>query len=427
MKRNSTIFCFVLLLSAQTIWAQYASQNQQGDLDTPYFEASTFYSFDKTDGTPLLRLYLQFVNDNLTFIKNDSGFIAQVQIDVLMSEKDHDFVFNRSFNRDITTSNFALTNSREATNTLETDIPVEPGRYDANIIVMDKNTNKQFNRKLEFTVYTPGLPQKGVSLSDIVFFSRFETDSAGNISSFQPNLTSNFSGAEDNIYAYFNTFTQNSNDSIQIVYKVKDDQGLVVQQNRYGTLASNHFMEHFIRLNRYTFNRTRYSIEISVGVGDNWVVRNNIFSFFWKFAPNTIEDLDLALKQLKYIAPEDSVKYFLKREFDEKRAFFQRYWKRHDPNPDTEVNELMEEYYRRVNFSNQNFSITGVPGWLTDRGRIYIKFGQPDDIERHPFEAESYPYVIWRYYSLQKNFLYIDRTGFGDYVLHPSYYYVEYE
>jgi GWxTD domain-containing protein len=92
-----------------------------------------------------------------------------------------------------------------------------------------------------------------------------------------------------------------------------------------------------------------------------------------------------------------------------------------DPNPNTEKNELMEEYFLRVNIANQNFSTLSQDGWQTDQGRIFIKFGEPDDIERHPFERNSPPFEVWRYYNLRKVFVFLDRTGFGDYYLHPSY------
>ena len=116
----------------------------------------------------------------------------------------------------------------------------------------------------------------------------------------------------------------------------------------------------------------------------------------------------------------------LKEPYPQQLEFFKAFWKSLDPNPQTEKNELMDEYYKRVNYANENFSNMGMEGWRTDRGRILIKFGFPDDIERHPFEAGTYPYEIWRYYDLRKVFLFIDRTGFGDYVLHPNYYDMEY-
>ena len=85
------------------------------------------------------------------------------------------------------------------------------------------------------------------------------------------------------------------------------------------------------------------------------------------------------------------------------------------------MNELMVEYYNRINHANREFSNFNEGGWLSDRGRILVKFGQPDDIERHPFEIDTYPYEIWRFYSLRKIFIFADRTGFGDFRLLPEY------
>ena len=82
----------------------------------------------------------------------------------------------------------------------------------------------------------------------------------------------------------------------------------------------------------------------------------------------------------------------------------------------------MDEYFGRVNISNKEYSTFTNNGWFTDRGRILIKFGHPDDIERHPFELHTNPYVVWRYYALRKIFVFMDRTGFGDCQLHPDYF-----
>ena len=87
-----------------------------------------------------------------------------------------------------------------------------------------------------------------------------------------------------------------------------------------------------------------------------------------------------------------------------------------DPSPGTEENELMDEYYRRVDFSNANFG-TMQQGWQSDRGMVYIILGAPNDIERHPFESDGKPYEIWTYYRINRDFIFVDTTGFGDYRL----------
>jgi hypothetical protein len=76
----------------------------------------------------------------------------------------------------------------------------------------------------------------------------------------------------------------------------------------------------------------------------------------------------------------------------------------------------MDEYYLRVEYANENFS-TNRDGWETDRGRIYVLYGEPTDIERHPFEINSKPYEVWYYDHLNRRFVFVDYTGFGDYEL----------
>jgi GWxTD domain-containing protein len=93
----------------------------------------------------------------------------------------------------------------------------------------------------------------------------------------------------------------------------------------------------------------------------------------------------------------------------ERDNFIEAFWQRRDPTPDTEENEYKEEHYRRIAYANEHFA-AGVPGWRTDRGRIYIMYGKPDTIETHPMggpyqrpasegggSTETYPFEVWRY------------------------------
>ncbi|MGH9805379.1 MAG: GWxTD domain-containing protein, partial [Candidatus Acidiferrales bacterium] len=68
---------------------------------------------------------------------------------------------------------------------------------------------------------------------------------------------------------------------------------------------------------------------------------------------------------------------------EEREQFVEQFWLRRDPTPDTIENESKEEHYRRIAYSNERFA-SGIPGWKTDRGRMYIMHGPPDEIESHP-------------------------------------------
>src|SRR5260221_478388 len=98
---------------------------------------------------------------------------------------------------------------------------------------------------------------------------------------------------------------------------------------------------------------------------------------------------------------------------EERDNFIEAFWQRRDPTPDTEENEYKEEHYQRIAYSNEHFA-AGVPGWRTDRGRMYIMYGKPDEIESHPSggtyerpmeegggETSTFPFETWRYRYLE--------------------------
>jgi GWxTD domain-containing protein len=111
-----------------------------------------------------------------------------------------------------------------------------------------------------------------------------------------------------------------------------------------------------------------------------------------------------------YIITDEERAAFKQLSNDEERDnFIEAFWQRRDPTPDTEENEYKEEHYARIAYANEHFA-AGVPGWKTDRGRIYIVFGKPDEIESHPSggtyerpmeegggETSTFPFEDWRY------------------------------
>lgn len=115
-------------------------------------------------------------------------------------------------------------------------------------------------------------------------------------------------------------------------------------------------------------------------------------------------------EDVTYIITDEERAAFKRLQTDEEREqFIEQFWLRRDPTPDTQENEFKEEHYRRIAYSNERYA-SGIPGWKTDRGRIYIAFGPPDEIESHPsggtYErpieegggtTSTYPFEQWRY------------------------------
>lgn len=114
---------------------------------------------------------------------------------------------------------------------------------------------------------------------------------------------------------------------------------------------------------------------------------------------------------------------------EEREEFIKLFWRQRDPDPDTEENEYREQYYERIAYANEHFS-SGKPGWKTDRGRIYIKFGKPDGIESHPGggtyqkpngeSTTGHPFETWFYRYLPGvrsgvEIEFVDPSGSGEY------------
>jgi GWxTD domain-containing protein len=134
-----------------------------------------------------------------------------------------------------------------------------------------------------------------------------------------------------------------------------------------------------------------------------------------------------------YIITDEERKAFKRLNTDEEREqFVEQFWLRRDPTPDTIENEYKEEHYRRIAYANERYA-SGIPGWKTDRGRIYITFGPPDEIDSHPSggtyerpmaegggETSTYPFEDWRYRYIEGigndvNIEFVDPTMTGEY------------
>jgi GWxTD domain-containing protein len=138
-------------------------------------------------------------------------------------------------------------------------------------------------------------------------------------------------------------------------------------------------------------------------------------------------------KDVEYIITGDEKKAYKALKTDEEREnFIENFWRRRDPEPDTEENEYREEYYERIAYANEHYA-SGIPGWKTDRGRIYITFGKPDSVESHPSggsydrpsyegggSTTTYPFETWFYRHLDNvgdgiEIEFVDPTGTGEY------------
>ncbi len=122
---------------------------------------------------------------------------------------------------------------------------------------------------------------------------------------------------------------------------------------------------------------------------------------------------------LSIIGTNEEIKRLKEAPATERVAMWSAFWVRRDPSPGTEHNEALEEHWRRMRHANKEFA-TNDAGWKTDRGRIYIRYGQPDEQEIRTDPYVQGQYLVWRYYKDNLTFVFYDRFGLGEYVLSDS-------
>ena len=130
-------------------------------------------------------------------------------------------------------------------------------------------------------------------------------------------------------------------------------------------------------------------------------------------------ELDQRFDTLIPILSNDEKKAYRDASVEGKQNLLSEFWSTRDPDQSTSVNELRVEYMRRLETANQRFGSTQTSGYKTDRGRVFLVYGKPDEIERNPVSVDVKPYETWYYNSIEGGsyFVFVDKTGFGTYEL----------
>ncbi len=371
-------------------------------------------------GKTRLNVYIEIPYDELQFVKTDSGYRAEYEVTVVIYDKDGDQVDGKIWQESVDVFDYGLTNSRKHYSLSHVAFHLEPDDVRISIGLMDLESEKTGFRKNRLKL--KDFSDKKIAISDITFTDQVEIDSLG-IKSIHPQVADHIKASGAQLYCYFEIYSQEvkKNQTYEISYKLINAKNKKIEEQKYlRRKDAKRTMEYF------TFDRKglihgRYTLVVKVKDGRRSDTVKKQFIIRWSGAPTTMADLDLAIEQLKYIAKGKEMKAIKKAPADEKLQQFIEFWQDRDPSPGTEKNELMDEYYKRIEYANLNYSGFR-EGWKTDMGMIYIIFGPPSDIERHPFERDYKPYEIWYYYNINRQFIFIDETGFGEYRLSNPYY-----
>ena len=406
---------FCLIYSSIISFAQVENLSRIPDSRVKYYQ--DFISF-KGDKKSRLDFYIQVPYNAVQFVKTGQGFEAAYTITVsVFDEEKKNLITEKIWNEKIVAISFELTSSPDNFNLGSRSFELSPGVYSIKTSLFDKDSKNEYSS--ENIVVVKQFTQVP-ALSDVMLISgRTVIEGTSKII---PNVSRNVVSDRDPLSMFFEIYSDTST-NLLINYEILDEKETQVFNKSEQVSLKKGTNQIFHNIDSLMLDLGKNLLKITLKDSAGIVYDTSVKSFMsrWVGVPIALTDLDKAIEQLVYLAsPEDLA--FMKETDNrrEKAKRFVAFWRKQDPNPADEYNPVFNEYYNRVAYANQNFTSYSLEGWRSDRGMVLIILGAPDNIDRHPFEYYAKPYEVWQYYNLNKQFLFVDYTGFGDYRLDPS-------
>ena len=425
-----------------------------------YSQDKISFEFDyakfKYDSTKTyLELYYSLGQSTLTQFKEDNnnfiGAYLDVSIEDAISKKI--LVKNRYLSKTGIKDNDSTYKSQNILGNL--GFILNSGKYLFNISatdIVDSTKTLTFNETIEISE----ILKDRFSLSDIELATRIISDSKNVKSIFYKNTMEVFPNPH-NIYSeqmpvlfyyaelYNLDLLKYQNKNLVLIQQLNDNQGksLEVKNKKLLTDKGSVVEAGVINLKKYptgSYNLILSIFEDSAQVGLSTAKRFYLINQSVKAtSTTTLSNLDVDISEFGILSEEECDELFdvsdpIARKGDEdsyaklqtpesKRKFLFDFWKMRDQIPETPKNEFKEEYLERVRYVDQKYRTFVKRGAKTDRGRVHLQYGEPDEIDNYPSEYNMKPYEIWHYYSIEGGveFIFGDITGYNNYeMLHST-------
>jgi GWxTD domain-containing protein len=388
-------------------------------------------------GAAQLDVYTAIPYSNLRFLSRPGGFEARYVVSVEVHRLDAEgrrqgLVATRSWEREVTVPTYDATRSEAEADRATQSVPVAAGRYAVEVQLEDAASRRSFVREAGVQVTAAA---GGVALSDPLLLDRYDSSRR-----LFPNVGGTIRTDQEAFTVYYEIYAERPAE-YRVTY-VATEEGQLRERPSFRALLGLSEREQSdlgtplvlsepitvqagqnpatLRVETERFRVGDYVLSVRLETPDGRLLAetNKPFSVRWMGLEGQIRDIDQAIAQLRYVARDGEIRAMREAPTgEEKLRLFQAFWDRRDPSPGTRRNERLEEYYYRVSYANEQYSRLRDQGWNTDRGEVYIRFGEPDMVERHPFNYGTKPYEIWYYNRHGRRFIFVDDNGMGDYRL----------
>ncbi len=414
MNKFRMLLTIALLTALTPAFSQPGPGRNRSPFGADLFQIRFFRSFIPEKSPEVsVDAYLQMANDVLTFIKIDSStWRARFEVELLIYDARGDLAAYRTIRDTLTVGRFELTNARGISWSKALRFYLKPGGYNWRLKLLNAEGIALLEReeRLEVAKLSPDRLQ----MSDIILADSLDCETG----LYAPNLRGAFRRQNSAIGVVFELYPPAGSDSVRVWLTLVDgSRHEVVNKSLVRPAAP--ILRYCIDLADKITRPGDYTVQLRARSGSRLIQAAQRVLVLWGRAEVQRESLDLAIEQLALIARGGTIKELERTEGAQRDSLYEAFWRQRDPTPATPENELREEFFRRIDYSNHNFgnSFSGRQGWRTDRGRIYIQNGPPDQIEKHAGEMGMASTEIWVYNRLNRRYLFIDRLSNGEFRL----------
>lgn len=409
MKAFFRIFFLIALLGEISISQQYKDKQ---------FFAYDILNFYSTEGTnSRIDIYISVPLSNLEFkrSKNDkSTYISKLDISIDVFDDSGQKVFNNVSKEEIKIKTVKQEYLSSSSQLFTKNLFLIPGKYRFDISLFESSTKKKYEQSR--SIYVEDFRREPMSISNVMIVSKLVQD--GSKRTITPEPSRNIGGL-DTFYLFCYIYNASNDNQITADISIQHQGKNEIFTTREIINTSGNFQNQlFVTIPAADFPYGKFVVIIKASGGSAGAIANSEFESQNPDLPFVISDINELIDQLQYVASDHEIKYMRKgKDEADKIKRFLDFWKKQDPSPNTRRNEAMNDYYKRVAIANKLFSTKYTNGWKTDMGMVYIIFGEPSNVSRHPYEMDSKPYEVWDYYNLNRSFVFVDNSGFGDYKL----------
>ncbi len=372
-----------------------------------------------------IEVYYKMFSSALTYEKRGDMFKASYEVDLVINRKGKQ-VTGASRDGDLFADDYKMTLSTQdfVIDMVSFDLP--PSDYELVGSLTDRFSGDEHNVKMDMKLRKFGFEIPSLSGIEFVREARISDGK----SQFQkvgmiviPSVSRVYGYDEPEMIIYYQIYNQSDfrGDYLAVYDIVQNDKSVRTDTSLFTSrIGVTERLERF-SVESLLPGMCELSIQIKSPGSKLSISAAAGFVIGWSVLAIVKNDYKTAVDQLRYIASNEQREALLKASEKQHLELWQDFWKSMDPSPGTPANELRDEYYNRIRYTDLNFGIFGRGGWKTDMGMVYITYGPPDDIDRHPFDIDQKRYQIWYYYEEKLRFFFVDYNGYGDYELQYPY------